>query len=159
MAQTENFALPVRDRVCPRIRAAIGAEVGCARALSTTTTVAIANAELLETMLDCARSMAGQPGSVDVDRIYGDWLEEVITNFADELDLIEGEVPRGIQRPIIWVDNNFRSVEFRPSVALQRLLELAQQGGLAPEHAQLARAFCDKYGCTIEALLHVYQVG
>lgn len=156
MAQTENLALPVRDPVCPRIRASIRAEVGCALS---TTTAAIGNAELLETMLTSARAMAGKTGWVDTDRIYGDWIEEVITNFADELDLIEGEVPRGIQRPIIWVDNNFRSFEFPPSVALQRLLELAQQGGLAPDHAQLARAFCEKYGGTIESLLHVYQVG
>lgn len=118
-------------------------------------------AELLESVLDCARSELSKKDTANPPyaefRVWADWLESLISNYADELDSIETEVPIGLPGTIAWVDETDNRYKFMPSTALGQLLLLARQGGLPTGKAQQAESFCIRYGNKLDAILTVVQ--
>lgn len=86
-----------------------------------------------------------------------DWLEDLIGNFADELDGIASVVPKGAPGPIVWVGMDNESYTFLPSDALKRLIDLARQGGLDPQQVKAAEDFNSKFGQKLDAILTVVQ--
>lgn len=117
-------------------------------------------AELLETVLDHARKALddGKHG-ISTEAMkklrnnQADWLEDLITNYADELDGIESEVPKGLPGPISWADGDEEPVSFMPSDALNQLRQLARLGGLPDNLANQAEQFCVRYGNKLDAIL------
>lgn len=112
---------------------------------------------LLESVFDCAEPVLSLPGSSDIDQVYADWLEDLVSNYADELDEIKDEAPTGSPGPVVWQDPAGELHEFLPSTALTRLLELARQGGLSAAKAERTQLFCSTYGTVLDALLSVIQ--
>lgn len=86
-----------------------------------------------------------------------DWLEDLIGNFADELDEVAFTVPKGAPGPIVWVGMDNQSCTFLPSDALKRLIDLARQGGLDPLQVKSAEDFNSKFGQKLDAILTVIQ--
>lgn len=119
--------------------------------------------ELLEDVLDHAMQRLGDDHPVvDVDAetllgIQADWLEDLITNFSDELDGIAKEVVTREPGPVVWVDISDASYTFLPSEALTQLIKLAREGGLDDSTAKAAEAFCAQYGRKLDAVLTVIQ--
>lgn len=110
--------------------------------------------ELLELVLEHARAwMDKQQVKLIDDIVYANWLEDLITNFADELDDIETVVPIFSPGPITWNDADIVAHAFTPSAALLRLLLLARMGELPMAKAQEAETFCSKYGNKLDAIL------
>lgn len=118
-------------------------------------------ADLFELVLDSARRyLLSVSLKRDLHRlrlVQADWLEDLIVNYADELDEIETETPKGLPGPITWVDEKGESFLFNPSNALSELLLLARAGGLPPRHAEAAEKFCLLYGKKLDAILTVIQ--
>ncbi len=112
---------------------------------------------LLESVFESAGLVLSRPGSSEIDQVYADWLEDLVSNYADELDDIKDETPTGSPGPVVWQDPEGELHEFLPSTALARLLELARQGGLTPAKADKAQLFCSTYGTVLDALLSVIQ--
>lgn len=122
----------------------------------------VSNAELLEQVLDHARlALAGQHGlDTQTEKLrndQADWLEELISNFADELDDIESEVLKGVPGAITWVNGEGDQIRFMPSDALFKLLPLARQNGLSIELSNQAETFCSRYGNKLDAILTAVQ--
>jgi hypothetical protein len=121
------------------------------------------NADVLELVLDTARARLLRGGiladaaTVELRNHQADWLEDLIGNFADELDGIETEVPKGIPGPINWLDVTGKWHRFMASDALYQLLMLAREGGLATDTAQKATDFCNRYCNKLDAILTVIQ--
>lgn len=88
-----------------------------------------------------------------------DWLEDLISNFSDELDGIETEVPKREPGPIVWDDGDGNLIRFMPSDALCQLLSLARRRGLSIELSNQAEKFCLRYGNKLDAILTVLQTG
>ncbi|MDK9702414.1 MAG: hypothetical protein OEL20_04690 [Sulfuritalea sp.] len=122
----------------------------------------LSNSEVLEKVLDHARlGLAGQHGLDAATEILRDtqtdWLEDLISNFADELDGIESEVLKGVPGPITWVDGSGKAVRFMPSDALSQLRLLARQNGLSDTLADQSERFCIQYGNKLDAILAALQ--
>lgn len=86
-----------------------------------------------------------------------DWLEELLTNFDDEIDNIadeQADVGR-LPGPITWMDGNKNRWQFLPSEALNGLLSIAREADLPPSVATQAAAFCSQYGSKLDAILTV----
>jgi hypothetical protein len=121
------------------------------------------HADILETMLNAARrQLRNHPlGDAAMQKLrndQADWLEDLITNYADELDGIETEVPKGKPGPIYWLDVAGNQVSFMPSDALSQLRLLARQSGLLDEDSDHIDQFCMKHGNKLDAILTVIQV-
>jgi len=120
-------------------------------------------AELLESLLDHAApsikngfdSVGGKQPPLN---IYADWLEDLITNYADELDQIETCTPTGEGREISWEDaESLRIFRFYPSKAVEALLQVAFNNGLPESQRQQVETFLTKHGSTLDAVLTVIQ--
>jgi len=122
----------------------------------------LSNSELLEKVLDHARLALADKHGLDAEAEklrddQADWLEDLITNYADELDGIENEVLKGIPGPIHWLNGEGVTVRFMPSDALNQLRLLARLGGLPDDQADQAEKFCIRYGNKLDAILTAVQ--
>lgn len=124
----------------------------------------LANAEVLEEVLEHARgaleTSIGLDHEVQTLRVHqADWLEDLITNFAEELDGIEAEVLKapGIPCAITWAIEGHQPVRFMPSDALSQLRLLARQNGLPDKVSDHAERFISNYGNKLDAILTVVQ--
>lgn len=110
--------------------------------------------ELLETVLDAARE--GLPSaSADAQaslRIQADWLEDLIVNFADELDDLAACQAAADPEPLIWTDEDGRSVPIVPSAAIAALIDCAG-ARLNAAHARQAREYLNRNGPRLDAAL------
>lgn len=88
-----------------------------------------------------------------------DWLEDLVSNHADELDDIESARPASQPGAILWIDENGRDLWFVPSEALLHLLALARRDGLKERVAQHCEQFCARHGRTLDAVLAVVHLG
>lgn len=86
-----------------------------------------------------------------------DWLEDLITNFSDELDDIETEVAKGLPGPVTWLTEDMKHVQFMASDAISQLRLLARQHGLKDALSDKAEQFILKYGNKLDAVLTVLQ--
>lgn len=126
--------------------------------------------EALEAMLDAARVniKRGVPIGITLldaethtrrQSAYADWLEDLISNFSDELDAIETEESPDRERAeITWVDANDESHRFYPSDALAQLRTHATLA-VMPEGPAKRRAFefVDKHARALDRILSVLQ--
>lgn len=118
------------------------------------------NSELLELLFDHASAGQDVSTAVGVERHLRQaqlaWLEDTITNFADEVDNIETETPIREPQPIHWTAEDNSTVVFKPSEALVALLEIAKtHGDLLTRDADKIQAFCATYGEKLDAMLTV----
>lgn len=88
-----------------------------------------------------------------------DWLEDLISNYADELDGIETEILQSTPGPIVWDDGDGNLIRFMPSDALYQLLSLARRRSLSIELSNQAEKFCMQFGNKLDAVLTVLQTG
>ena len=121
-------------------------------------------ADLLEKVLDHARLLLAGNHALDSETLVlrthqADWLEDLITNYADELDGIETEILKSTPGPIVWDDGDGNLIRFMPSDALYQLLSLARRRGLSIELSNQAEKFCMRYGNKLDAILTVLQTG
>ena len=115
---------------------------------------------VLEQVLDKARAaIAADPGLdkeiANIRNNQADWLEDLISNFADELDGIESEVVKGTPGSIVWTDEAGNLIRFMPSDALSQLRWLARQNGLNDTVSDQADKFVMQYGNKLDSLLTV----
>ncbi len=120
------------------------------------------NSELLEKVLEHARTALAGKHDLNAETMklrndQADWLEDLISNYADELDEIENEVPIGIPGQIKWLGGEGATVSFMPSDALNQLRLLARIGGLPDNQADEVERFCVQYGNKLDAILTVIQ--
>lgn len=122
----------------------------------------LTHSEVLEEVLEHARVALEKPLDLEAEEkklrnIQSDWLEDLITNFADELDEIESEVPKapGIPGSIAWVTEDNVKVRFMPSDAISQLRLLARQHGLPDNVSDQAERFVSQYGNKLDAILTV----
>lgn len=123
--------------------------------------------ERLEAMYDMAQKGIVPPTDqrdvyaaeqFDLLNAYAEWLEDLISNFADELDDIETEDPQGESGSICWLDKRGVEFEFMPSTALFVLLAVAHAKGLdAEEHDELY-GFILHHGIKLDKMLKVFAV-
>jgi len=116
------------------------------------------HSEVLETMLDHARSFLDGPHALDADTtklrtVQADWLEELLSNYSDELDAIENEQIKRPPGSIAWMTESGEAVRFMPSDAISQLRLLARLGGLTDELANQAEQFCLRYGDKLDAVV------
>src|SRR6218665_592628 len=83
----------------------------------------LSNSAMLEALLDYARgALAGAHGldaeTARLRRNQADWLEDLLSNLADEVDAIALARPTSAPGAILWVDRQGRDVLFAPSDAL-----------------------------------------
>lgn len=113
--------------------------------------------EMLEIALDHALLAAKKQSDFgpinEQDKVYLDWLENLIGEFADELDGIEIHETENEPSQIEWIDEYERVNSFYPSTALLRLLVLAKQGGLTGEMANDVETFVLKFGNKLDRIL------
>ncbi|MCW5230951.1 hypothetical protein [Verminephrobacter eiseniae] len=124
----------------------------------------LSNSAMLEALLDYARgALAGAHGldaeTARLRRNQADWLEDLLSNLADEVDAIALARPTSAPGAILWVDRQGRDVLFAPSDALLALLDLARQAGLEERVAGQCERFCAQYGSTLDRMLTVVQIG
>ncbi len=114
------------------------------------------HADLLEQVLDHARNETDTP--TEEHAAYADWLEDLITNFADELDDIEHEVVTQLPGSITWIDEAGKPWTFMASAALFALVQQARLGvdGLSVELTNQADNFCRQYGNKLDAMLRSF---
>lgn len=86
-----------------------------------------------------------------------DWLKELLSNYADEIDTIESQTPAHRPGPIVWVGEDDKPYEFLPSDAIAQLLVLARRAGLESSVADRADEFCREHGTKLDAMLTVFQ--
>lgn len=119
--------------------------------------------DLLERLLKPARASiaaARRLGKIDATTAklrndQADWLEDLVTNFADELDGIESETPIGEPDSITWTNGKGETMQFLPSDAISALLALARNVGLPTEIADQVEQFNAQYGIKLNAILTV----
>ncbi|WP_043795871.1 hypothetical protein [Delftia sp. Cs1-4] len=87
------------------------------------------------------------------------WLEEVLGNFADEIDGIESARPASEPGAIVWRDERGHDLRFAPSEAVSQLLVLARRAGLRPPLAEHCQRFCAQYGGILDAMLAALRTG
>lgn len=124
----------------------------------------LSNSAVLEQVLDHARrALAGShgldPDTAKLRAVQAGWLEEVLSNFADEIDEIASTRPVSAPGAILWIDEQGRDALFMPSDALFHLLRLARSAGLPVPVAEQSERFRAQYGDTLDAILRVIQVG
>lgn len=108
------------------------------------------NSELLQEMLGVVQESGnGEP----LLKIYCDWLEDLISNFSDELDGIEHEKVDGLPGPISWIDESEVVHEFLPSVALKDLAEMSRLNGLDSVIHAKATEFILTHGNKLDAVI------
>lgn len=118
------------------------------------------HSELLEKVLGRARMRLAGPGIPDgyPAEDMADWLEDLIINYADELDEIETEVPKGAPGPITWVRVDGGAQRFTPSFALTQLRLLAKEAGLPDDVNDQVARFIEQHGNKLDTILTVIQV-
>lgn len=124
----------------------------------------LSNSAMLEALLDHARgALAGAHGlDAETARLrwnQTDWLEDLLSNLADEVDAIASARLATAPGAILWVDAQGRDVLFAPSDALLELLTLARQAGLEAGVAGQCERFCAQYGGILDRMLTVVQTG
>lgn len=118
----------------------------------------LSNAEVLEKVWEYAsKRMSDEQGLKVGHDIAADWLEDLISNFSDELDGIETEELKGVPGPITWIGADDIKVSFMPSDALNQLRLLARKNGLPDKDADQAEKFCIRYGNKLDAILTAVQ--
>lgn len=123
----------------------------------------LAPADMLEQVFNEASAVLDGGSMLDDEtlqlrRVQLDWLEDLITNYADELDEIATETPKGPPGPIVWEDEQNRKWRFMPSDALTQLRLLARQGDLSDKLSDQAEAYISQYGNKLDAILTVIQI-
>lgn len=120
--------------------------------------------ELWESVARCARKALTDYSGLGIDaRQFRtnqvDWLDDLITNFSDELDAIASAETKNPPGDITWINADNTEVRFRPSEALSQLLLLAlmatNECSLSAQHIDQAAHFCVQYGAKLDALLSV----
>lgn len=124
----------------------------------------LSNSEMLEELLHYAlEALAGDHGlDAETARLRGyqaDWLADLLSNLADEVDAIASARPASAPGAVMWVDSQGRDWLFVPSDALLELLTLARQAGLEAGIASQCEQFCAQYGGTLDRMLTVVQIG
>lgn len=122
------------------------------------------HSDLFEKVLERARRLLEGNHGLDSETLalrqhQADWLEDLISNYADELDGIETEVLTSQPGPIVWDDGDGNLIRFMPSDALYQLLSLARRRGLSIELSNQAEKFCMQFGNKLDAILTVRQTG
>lgn len=118
----------------------------------------LGNTELFEKVFNDARNAldSGKHGldaeTEKLRRHQADWLEDLITNYADDLDGIADLPLETLPGPINWIDGEGNKVRFMTSDALNQLRLLARQGGLPDNLADQAERFCMEYGNKLDAM-------
>lgn len=122
------------------------------------------NSEILEMVLEGAeeklKSIQGlDEATVHLRNCQADWLEDLISNFADEIDGIESEVVDRLPGQIVWIDEDMKQVQFMPSDAISQLRLLAREAGLDDGVSDQAEKFVAKYGNKLDAILTSHYTG
>jgi hypothetical protein len=118
----------------------------------------VSNSECLELLLDFASEKLVRETLTTTEhqttRIYLDWLEDLISNFADELDSIAQITDlRSGPHTIDWLDEHHQTHTFAPSEALAWLHHYAYQGERNALNEQLVHAFMAAHGKTLDSVL------
>ena len=124
----------------------------------------LSHSAMLEEVLVHARKALTRAYGLDVETArlrenQADWLEDLLSNYADEVDDVASARPESEPSAILWVDGEGRDVLFAPSDALLHLLALARQAGLRERAAEHCERFCAQHGSTLDAVLVVVQIG
>ncbi|WP_298434906.1 hypothetical protein [Ottowia sp.] len=124
----------------------------------------LTNSAMLEEVLSRARRTLECAGGMEPEarRLLdnqADWLEDLLTNMADELDTIGSARPASEPGAILWIDGQGRDTLFMPSDAVRNLFELAKLGGLDIRHADHCKWFCSKHGTTLDAVVSAVRLG
>lgn len=120
--------------------------------------------EALEAVLESAMKSISTDRELDAETLnlrfeQSDWLVELLSNYADEIDTIESQTPVNKPGPIVWVGEDDKPYEFMPSDAIAQLLVLARRAGLESAVADRADEFCREHGTKLDAMLTVFQTG
>jgi hypothetical protein len=112
--------------------------------------------EALESVLDKSRVGNLEHPEPDVLKAKAAWLEDLISNFADELDNIETEplLPGKVPGAIDWHQDD-RVYTFMPSVAISDLRLIARQRGLDDLTSDVVEKFIQRFGNKLDATLRV----
>lgn len=121
------------------------------------------HADLLEAMLECAQKTLDAHDGTDEDvrslrEGQAQWLEELITNFADELDGIEHEVIKRAPAAIDWTTAEGVRLHFMPSDAINQLRLLARRGGLSDSLSDQVDRFSIRFGNKLDAVLAALEL-
>jgi hypothetical protein len=124
----------------------------------------LSHSAMLEEVLVHARKSLADAHGLDVETArlrenQADWLEDLLSNYADEVDDIASARPESEPGAILWVDGEGRDVLFAPSEALLHLLALARQADLRERAVEHCERFCAQHGSTLDAVLVVIQIG
>ncbi len=124
----------------------------------------VPHSAMLEEVLSCARRALGGASGLDAEvrrqlENQAAWLEDLLANYAEEIDAIDSERPRSEPGAILWVDGKGRDMLFKPSDALRKLCELAKLAGMDISHSEHCEWFCSKYGDTLDAVVSVVRLG
>jgi len=87
---------------------------------------------------------------------YADWLEDLISNYADEVDEIESEPIMATPGTLVWMTADGTMIKFMPSSALNRLRLIARLGGLPDHVADQAEEFSVNFGNKMDCILRAY---
>lgn len=116
--------------------------------------------ELLEHVLTHARKGIAYSKDLQIEvrrerEVMSDWLEDLLTNLADEVNGIETAQIKGIPHSITWHDGDNKPWTFMPSSAINQLRLMARQGGLPDALADKAEQFSIRFGNKLDAALTV----
>ena len=124
----------------------------------------LSHSEMLKEVLRHASNAGPLACGLDAENVrlresQTDWLEDLLSNFSDEIDDIGSARPAGAPGAIVWVDEDGRDTWFVPSEALLHLLALARQAGLEAQVGEHCDRFCAQHGSTLDAMLTVVRLG
>lgn len=121
------------------------------------------SAMLEEVLVHARKALTGAHGldaeTAKLRESQTDWLEDLLSNHADEVDDIASARPASEPGAILWVDEEGRDVLFVSSEALLHLLALARQAGLKARVVEHCERFCAQHGSTLDAVLTVVRLG
>lgn len=123
----------------------------------------LSNSELLEEVYENARRAADGGVSLPSEEMMllaaqCDWLEDLISNFADELDSIAEEKAEGAPGPVNWQGLDGKSHRFMASSAITSLSLRGRDQGLSDQHYDSVCQFIRDHGNKLDAMLNVLEV-
>lgn len=97
------------------------------------------------------------PETLAIRRHQADWLEELISNYAEELDTVEHEPILRTPQLITWVTKDLGTIQFLATPTLEAFIELANQSGLPLTFRVQAEHFCRQYKDLLNSLFSTVQ--
>jgi hypothetical protein len=113
--------------------------------------------ERLEQLLSAARSLRDLTAE---QRAHLDWVKEVATDLADDIDrIMKAAIPTdAVPTAILWEDGDGNEFTFLPSTALGTLIATAAKSFAPSEHIEAIELFARTFGPKLDCLAGVAAV-